>query len=204
MASIGFKHLQSDSGIFVYKDNGDLVIAVVYVDDALFLGSNLPLVNRLKSLFMNKWECRNLGDTKEFLCMRIIHKQGMIFLDQTAYLQKVLQRFQMTNARAAVTPLPAGYNPVPNPDPYNADTCHKFQQVIGSLLYIMLGTCPDIAYAVTKLLQYAANPSKDHLAKAHYICHYLAGTPDYALVYKDGNGIISYADSNWASDSVNH
>jgi hypothetical protein len=54
MASIGFKHLQSDSGIFVYKDKGDLVIVVVYVEDALFLRSNLPLVNRLKSLFMNK------------------------------------------------------------------------------------------------------------------------------------------------------
>jgi Reverse transcriptase (RNA-dependent DNA polymerase) len=74
MASIGFKCLQSDSGIFVYKDKGDLVIAVVYVDDALFLGSNLPLVNRLKSLFMNKWECRNLGETKEFLRMHIIRK----------------------------------------------------------------------------------------------------------------------------------
>jgi Reverse transcriptase (RNA-dependent DNA polymerase) len=97
MASIGFKCLQSDSGIFVYKDKGDLVIAVVYVDDTLFLGSNLPLVNRLKSLFMKKWECRDLGETKEFLHMRIICKQGMIFLDQTAYLQKVLQRFQMTN-----------------------------------------------------------------------------------------------------------
>jgi Reverse transcriptase (RNA-dependent DNA polymerase) len=162
MASIGLKRLQSDSGIFVYKDKGDLVIAVVYVDDALFLGSNLPLVNRLKSLFINKWECRDLGETKEFLCMCIIRKQGMIFLDQTAYLQKVLQRFQMVNVRAAITPLPAGYNPVPNPDPYDADTCHKFQQVIGSLLYIMLSTCPDIAYAVTKLLQYVANPSKDH------------------------------------------
>jgi Reverse transcriptase (RNA-dependent DNA polymerase) len=126
MVSIGFKCLQSDSGIFVFKDKGDLVIAVVYVDDTLFLGSNLPLVNRLKSLFINKWECRNLGDTKEFLRMCIICKQGMIILDQTAYLQKVLQHFQITNARAAVTPLPAGYNPVPNPDPYNADTCHKF------------------------------------------------------------------------------
>jgi Reverse transcriptase (RNA-dependent DNA polymerase) len=83
---------------------------------------------------MKKWECHDLGDTKEFLCMHIIHKQGMIFLDQTAYLQKVLQHFQMTNARVAITPLLAGYNPIPNPDPYNADTCHKFQQVIGSFV----------------------------------------------------------------------
>jgi Reverse transcriptase (RNA-dependent DNA polymerase) len=86
MATIGFKHLESDSGIFVFKDKGNLVIAVIYVDDALFMGSNLPLVNKLKSLFIKKWECCNLGDTKEFLCMCIVCRQGMIFLDQTTYL----------------------------------------------------------------------------------------------------------------------
>ena len=37
--------------------------------------------------------------------------------------------------------------------------------MIGSLLYLMLGTRPDIAFAVTKLAQFAANPSKDHLEK---------------------------------------
>jgi hypothetical protein len=109
----------------------------------------------------------------------------------------------MTNVRVTVTPLPVGYISIPNADPYNADICYQFQQVIGLLLYIMLGTCPDIAYTVMKLSQYATNPSKDHLVKVYYICHYLAGTPDYVLVYKDRTGIISYTDSDWASDLVN-
>jgi hypothetical protein len=55
---------------------------------------------------------------------------------------------------------------------------------------------------VTKLSQYASNPTEKHLGKALYICHYLLGMPDYALVY-DGpsNGsLLAYADSNWASD----
>ena len=59
----------------------------------------------------------------------------------------------------------------------------RFQSVIGSLLYIMLGTCPDIAYAVTHLSQFSANPSKEYLDKTLYICCYLAGTRDYALIY---------------------
>ena len=66
----------------------------------------------------------------------------------------------------------------------------------------MLGTHPDIAYAVTKLLQHSANPSQDHLNSALYICHYLIGTHNYALVY-DGTGnegLTAYADSDWASD----
>ena len=54
--------------------------------------------------------------------------------DQTAYLSKVLQRFGMTNARSAVTPLPSGYSPVANSAPIDPDTRHKFQQLIGSLV----------------------------------------------------------------------
>jgi len=41
--------------------------------------------------------------------MRITHKAGNIFVDQAAYLQKVIQRFGMTNAKTAKTPLPQGY-----------------------------------------------------------------------------------------------
>jgi len=66
----------------------------------------------------------------------------------------------------------------------------------------MLGTRPDIAYAVTKLAQFAANPSEEHLNRALYICCYLLGTADYALIYdgKSDGGLIAYADSDWASD----
>jgi hypothetical protein len=59
-------------------------------------------------------------------------------------------------------------------------------------MYIMLGTRPDVAYAVTKMAQHAANPSRDHLDCALHICRYLAGTTNYALVYngKSNKGLI--------------
>ena len=62
----------------------------------------------------------------------------------------------------------------------------------------------DIAFAVTKLSQFAANPSRDHLNKALYICRYLAGTRDYALVYDGASngGLTAYTDSDWASDLI--
>jgi hypothetical protein len=91
---------------------------------------------------------------------------------------------------------------MPNKNKSTPDLHSKYQQVIGSLLYIMLGTRPDIAYAVTKLSQYATNPSEEHLSRAYYICRYLAGTPNYTLVYngRGGDGLIGFADSDWASD----
>ena len=199
-AKLGFKRLLSDSGIFVYKDKNGApkVIVIIYVDDAIFLGQDMSIVRRVKDLFMKIWECRDLGDTKEFLRMRILRGNGYITIDQQDYLHKVLEHFDLINAKAAPTPLPMGYILTPNEAPVDEQLHHKFQQVIGSLLYIMLETCPNIAFAVTKLSQFAANPSKHHLVKALYICHYLIGTPEYRIIYsgRKQRGFIAYADSD--------
>ena len=136
--------------------------------------------------------------------MRIRRKVGKIYLDQTTYLEKVLQRFGLQDAKGTSTPLPEGYHPSPNQSSADPALRSKFQQVIGSLLYIMLGTRPDIAFAVTKLSQHAANPSQDHLNRALYICRYLAGSRNYAMVF-DGpgdEGLIVYANSDWAQNPV--
>ena len=68
----------------------------------------------------------------------------------------------------------------------------------------MIGTQPDIAYAVTKLSQFAVNPTQDHLNRELYICQYLFDTSEYALVFdgKSNGGLIAYADSDWASDPI--
>ena len=204
MAALGCKRLQSDSGLFVHTSKHSTVIVIVYVDDALFMGSDSTLVHKLKSDFMNKWECRDLGNVKEFLRMRILKKNDSIYLDQTVYLDKVLQRFGLTNAKFASTPLPEGYHPAPNVQTVDTQLRTKYQQIIGSLMYIMLGTHPDIAYAVTKMAQHAANPSQDHLTRALHICRYLAGTSRYALIYKgkSNRGLFACADSDWASNPV--
>ena len=202
MAALGLTRLLSDSGLFVNKDK--TIIAIVYVDDVLFLRADKPKLLRVKEQFMKAWECRDLGDTQEFLRMRIQRKGGKIYLDQTAYLQKVLQHFNVQNMKAVPTPLPEGYQPSPNTSEANPALRSRFQQVIGSLLYIMLGMRPDIAFAVTELSQHAANPTEDHLSRAIYICRYLLGTADYAMVY-DGpsnGGLMAYADSDWASDPI--
>ena len=66
----------------------------------------------------------------------------------------------------------------------------------------MLGTRPDIAFAVTQMAKFASNPSDEHLNRAMYILRYLQGTRDYALVF-DGNsneGLYAYCDSSYSDD----
>jgi hypothetical protein len=152
---------------------------------------------------MKLWECRDLGETKEFLQMKI-HRQGKtIALEQKDYLKKVLECFGMHNAKSVPTPLPMGYIPMPNPGNVDEQLRTRYQQIIGSLLYLMLGTHPDISFAVTKMSQFASNPTQEHYSHALYICHYLVGTADYALTYgKDNAGLIAYADADWGSDQA--
>jgi Reverse transcriptase (RNA-dependent DNA polymerase) len=71
MNELGFKCLVSDAGLFVCKDYKEIIIAIVYVENAMFFGKNKAQVNSKKKLFIDKWECHDLGDVKEFLHMRI-------------------------------------------------------------------------------------------------------------------------------------
>ena len=134
--------------------------------------------------------------------MCITRKGCAIHLDQCVYLQKVIEHCSILNAKSASTPLPAGYYAAKNTEPVDAELCSHFQMVIGSLLYLMLGTRPDIAFVVTHLSRHSANPSQDHLNKALYICHYLIGTSTYSLVYNGGSsaGLTACTDSDWGSD----
>jgi Reverse transcriptase (RNA-dependent DNA polymerase) len=109
MNELGFKCLLSVAGLFVCKDLKEIIIAIVYVNDAMFFGKNKAQVNFKKKLFMDKWECCDLGEVKGFLHMCITRKD--IYLDQCDYLDKVLEHYSMTNAKSGPTLLPS--NSVP-------------------------------------------------------------------------------------------
>ena len=179
-------------------------MAVVYVNDAMFFGKNEKLVKKKKALFMAKWECRDLRDVEEFLRMCITCTRLGITINQCNYLEKVLTRFQLTDAKLAITPLPTNWEPNANTGKATAAEITRYQSIIGSLLYLMIRTRPDISFAVTHLLQFSTNPTKDHYKAAQHVCHYLVGTRDYKLVYtrEEDKGLVVYTDSDWAADKI--
>ena len=141
MAQLGFKHAQSDAGVFIHTaSNGNKVIAMIYIDNAGFMGSNLALVKEKKQAFMAIWECHDLGTLKEFLGITIKRYGRVIELNQKVYLEKVLEHFGITNAIPAKTPMPHAYQPVTHTGVPDPTLRTQYQAIIGSLLYLMLGT----------------------------------------------------------------
>ena len=72
MAKLRFRCAMSDSRVFILTSSeGPSIIVIIYVDDAIFMGLDCNTVTKAKESFMALWECRDLGETSEFLRMRI-------------------------------------------------------------------------------------------------------------------------------------
>ena len=67
MEELGFEQLKTDAGLFLYRKGKEIILAIIYVDDAQFCGPLKALVKKIKAAFMEKWECCDLRETTEFL-----------------------------------------------------------------------------------------------------------------------------------------
>ncbi len=77
-----------------------------------------------------------------------------------------------------------------------------YQQAVGSLMYAMLCTRPDLAYPISVVSQHMANPSLEHWIAVKRIFRYLQGTLHFKLCFRGltPQGLVRYCDANWASD----
>jgi len=146
----------------------------------------------------------DLGEISWILGIHVTwdREEGWIVLSQQKYLEEVLERFNKANIRPISTPSLPNHHLIHLPSP-EVDIKH-FQRALGALMYLMLGTCPDITYTVAALSRHAANPGTEHQHTLDCLFRYLCGTSDYKLVYchgvSGGNSILRYVDADWGSN----
>jgi len=100
------------------------------------------------------------------------------------------------------TPLLSEFKFKPNEKQYDPKFRQKYQQLVGSLIYLMIGSRPDIGFVVIKLAQQMANPSNNYYRVGLHLCRYLLATRRYWLVYNrlSNKLLIAYSDSDWDQD----
>ena len=79
----------------------------------------------------------------------------------------------------------------------------EYQSLVGSIMYGMLGTRPDLAYSISTLSKFNSCPGSEHHEAAKRVLRYLQKTGSYGLIYKGGDGSSfpeprCYTDSDWA------
>ena len=117
---------------------------------------------------------KDIGHVKQFLGVEVTHhERGDISIRQSQYIERILRRFDMSDCNPIHTPMLTKNElhkckfDEPKADP----TC--YHEIIGSVNHAAVYTCPDIAYAVSSLSKYLADPSKIHMVAAKRILHYL-------------------------------
>lgn len=173
LKSLGFQCLDAKTCLYVYQDDkGQLCFLVVYVDDILLAATSRAFMNIIKAKLHGAFKMRDLGEASYILGMAIQRDRPnwSIYLSQKQYIKTVLERTGMTDCKPAWTPLPHNAK-LSTEDPSNNSTLHEIEiegktvsypSVVGSLMYAMLATRPDIAFTVGVLGRYSANPKKCH------------------------------------------
>lgn len=206
LLDLEFTRTYSDAGVYVYRRHrgGTVTIIILYVDDLILMGNSMRHILSIKEDLSKQYKMTNLGPVQRFLGLRVTRDRAMrvIEIDQQEYIQGVLERFRMSSCKPAPTPLPAGAILEQSEASATDAFRRQYQSLIGSLLYAMLGTRPDISFAVARLSKYNANPSLQHWKYANYVLRYLQGTKGYRIQYDGttGAGLIGYSDSDWSED----
>ena len=202
LQQLGFEPLDADASVFHKKG----VIIAIYVDDLLITGRDRTEIDALKDALKKRFQMSDLGPVNFYLGMTVTRDRPnrTLRLGQKSYLTKILRDFGMEDCKTSVTPMDAnGSNLVSAPKGYIASSVDikEYQRLIGSLMYAMLGSRPDIAFAVSMVSRFASNPTPEHVTAAKRILRYLRGTLDYQLTYRgDLAALTGYSDADWAGD----
>jgi hypothetical protein len=118
----------------------------------------------------------------------------------------VLERFRMQNAKPVSTHLASHFKLTKEMCPKTQEEIEYMSRVpysstVGSLMYAMVCTRPDIAHAVGVVSRYMKNPGKEHWEAVKYILRYLRGTANHALCFGGSETVLQgYVDSDMAVD----
>ena len=217
MGKFGLIQVPSDPHTFVAHKVVDGVkrtlILPVYVDDLFPIGDKV-LTDDFEKWVGNYFEVTAPADVHYFLGIRVIRDRNpanaspYLTLDQTKFIESVLNRVTEP-LKDYNSPLSSQQELEPNPEPKeNADPTkvYSYQSALGSLMYAMLGTRPDLAHAVGILSRFSANPSSDHREAILRTLGYLRSTAHAKLVYRRDDDFpdvpYGYSDSDHAGDET--
>jgi hypothetical protein len=137
---------------------------VCHIDDLLIMSPNLQLVESFKRHIAKTVEITDLGEAHFFLGIEISRDRAKhtITLSQTKYVKEIMSRFNKSNLHAVSTPAELGIRLDKSDKTAEACMVQEYQKQIGSLMYLMTKTRPDIAFAVSCCARFMSNPDATH------------------------------------------
>ena len=186
------------------------MLLAVYVDDQIIMSKRLQQVKQVKAAMSQAFAIKDLGDASYVLGIAITRDRAnrKLQMSQGQYLTDILARFNMLECKGIGTPMDANQKlhrgsrlaaeqEVVERLPY--------QRLVGSIMYAMISTRPDLAYAVGVVAQHMQQPRKAHWKAAQRVLCYVQATKELKLAFQAGAGaeggrLTGFVDADWAGD----
>jgi hypothetical protein len=201
-----YKPTTADPSLYYKREQDDLTLIGVYVDDIVVAGTK-ENVKSFYNLLKSEFTVRDFGEVKYHLGIQF-HREsdGSIFLYQQKFVVEVLERFKshLENKRQVDIPmklLTRGINDPTQPrreDEEKLDTeRYPYNELIGCLMYLVVCTRPDLSLATSILSRHLKDPAMRHFEAGIHILQNLIGTSHYGI-YFDSQAdptVVGYSDA---------
>jgi Reverse transcriptase (RNA-dependent DNA polymerase) len=197
MMSHGYQRTKADLCVYFKRlANEIFLILLLYVDDMLIAGQDAQMIDMLKKEMSKSFDMKDMGQARQILGMQIIcdRKIMRLWLSQEKYIERVLERFNMQGAKKVSCPLSnhlkLSKKLCPSTEKENDEMSRvPYSLAVGSLMYSMVCTRPDIAHAVGVVSRFLSNLEKQHWEAVKWILRYLRGTSKLCLSFEKGEPV---------------
>ena len=171
------------------------------MDDISIFAPPSAFRQKVKDALKSEFDCKDLSDVRYILGLEVNYTDQGFELSQCRYIEKVLLKYGMIDCHPVSIPLDPN-TPLRKAEPgIEVDNINEYQSMIGSLMYAVIGTRPDLAHTITVLSQFSSAPNEIHLQAAKHTLRYLKGTMDWKLVYPKNStmDLTCFSDSSYGS-----
>ena len=215
LRKLGFKETKSEPCLYVKKDKGKKPMFVgVYVDDLEIAATPEQKEWLIKGLTKEGFDIKDLGELNEIIGLSVRYdlKAGEAHISQPALIQKIIKACNLDSSTGDTkhVPMQPGlklWGPPPSESKrtplQQKEFESRYRSILGMVLYLAMGSRPDIAFAVSFLARFASNPDKRHWNAMKSLVKYLKGTPTHGILFTKQDNEISFdafCDADWATD----
>nr|CAE02229.2 OSJNBb0015C06.7 [Oryza sativa Japonica Group] len=213
-----FSHGELEEEIYMDQPEGFIVPSkqdyvspiylLLYVDDMLIAAKSKEEISTLKKQLSSEFHIKDLGAAKKILDMEITRDRnsGLLFLSQQSYIKNVLQRFNMHDTKPVSTPTALHFKSsalqcASTDEDVEYMSRVPYSSAVGSLMFGMVCSRPDLSHAMSLVSRYMANPDKEHWKAVQWIFRYVRGTTGTCLKFvRTDKGLVGYVDSDFNAD----
>lgn len=192
----GFQASIADPCMYFRIRNGKKLILVLYVDDGLIAAKDPDDLDAFISELKSEFKITS-KDADYFLGVEIQRSDNGVYISQAGHANRILQKFNFADCKHVSTPMVKTSSEASDD---KEEPNYPYRSAVGALMYLMLGTRPDLAYSIGVLSRNLEKPSHENIIQLKRVFRYIAGTTTLGIRYARGqssSNLMCFTDADY-------